>query len=168
MDKALEKKRGSHPFRRFNVDEIAERRRICAMPIPDLDNHGLLPVGVHDCSLGELQSRFGSFQESDRRPKLFAKLKALLAEAEKGAFAITVLVDGSFVTAVPDPNDIDLVLVLPLDFDVVSDLPPAQYNLVSRKRVKRSSGLICLWCVKTRKNMKRPLTSSAECVIGLT
>jgi isocitrate/isopropylmalate dehydrogenase len=110
------------------------------MPIPDFDSHGLLPVGVHECSPEEVQSRFGTFQESDRRPKLIGKLKELISEAKKSGFAVAILVDGSFVTAVADPNDIDLVLVLPKTFDVASDLRPADYNLVSRKRVQKRFG----------------------------
>jgi len=41
------------------------------MPIPALNEHGLLPAGIHDCTLDELKSRFGSFQISDRRNQLF-------------------------------------------------------------------------------------------------
>jgi len=37
----------------------------------------------------------------------------LVAEAQAARFARCLLVDGSFVTIKPDPNDIDLVLVLP-------------------------------------------------------
>ena len=51
------------------------------MPIPFLDEHGFLPAGIHDCTLEEIKARFGSFQTTDRRPQLFAKLEAFLAEA---------------------------------------------------------------------------------------
>jgi hypothetical protein len=110
------------------------------MPIPPLDEHGFLPVGIHDCSLEEVKARFGSFQVSDRRPGLFQKLQALVAEARAAGFARSLLIDGSFVTAKPDPNDIDLVLVLPLAHDLAADLPPAQYNLVSKRRVQKRYG----------------------------
>lgn len=107
------------------------------MPIPPLDQYGLLPVGVHDCTLDEIKTTFGLFQTSDRRPKLFQKLQELISEAR---FARSLLVDGSFVTAKPDPNDIDLVLVLPVSHDLTADLPLAQYNLVSKRRVQRRFG----------------------------
>jgi hypothetical protein len=32
------------------------------MPIPPLDEDGLLPEGIHECSLEEIRARFGSFQ----------------------------------------------------------------------------------------------------------
>ena len=51
-----------------------------------------------------------------------------------------LLIDGSFVTAKSDPNDIDLVIVLPLARDVGADLRPAQYALVSKKSVQKRYG----------------------------
>jgi hypothetical protein len=105
------------------------------MPVPPLDENGFLPVGVHDCTLVEIEARFGIFQDSDQRPRLFEKLQAVIAEAQAARFARFLLIDGSFVTVKAAPNDIDLVLVLPLTHDVRADLPPAQYNLVSKKRV---------------------------------
>ena len=110
------------------------------MPIPPLDQNGFLPAGVHDCTLEEIKTRFGSFQRSDRRPNLLQKLEALVAEMRSARFARCLLVDGSFVTAKPDPNDIDLVLVLPFAHDLIADLTPAQYNLVSKRRVQKRFG----------------------------
>jgi len=110
------------------------------MPIPPLDKHGFLPVGVHDCTLEELKAAFGSFQTTDQRPKLFQKLQLLVAEIRAAQFARSLLIDGSFVTFKPDPNDIDLVLVLPHGHDVAADLPPVQYNLVSKRRVQKRFG----------------------------
>jgi Family of unknown function (DUF6932) len=51
-----------------------------------------------------------------------------------------LLIDGSFVTAKTEPNDIDLVLVLPTAFDLRSNRPPLQYNLVSKRRVRQRFG----------------------------
>ena len=51
-----------------------------------------------------------------------------------------VLMDGSFVTAEPDPRDIDLVLVVEASYDFSADLPPAQYNLLAQQRVRRRFG----------------------------
>src|SRR6266581_4212971 len=104
------------------------------MPIPALESSGLLPVGVHDCTLGEVRSRFGSFQGSDGRPRLFAKLEAFVAEARASQIVRSLLVDGSFVTTKPTPNDIDLIVVVPGDHDLAADLRPAAYNAVSKKR----------------------------------
>jgi hypothetical protein len=74
------------------------------MPIPGLNDAGLLPPGVHDCTLDELRQRFGVFQTTDRRPKLFDKLQQLVQEAWATGFVAEIIVDGSFVTAKPDPT----------------------------------------------------------------
>jgi len=52
-----------------------------------------------------------------------------------------VLVDGSFVTAKPEPNDIDLILVVPAGHDFSVDLRPIEYNVLSQRRVRRRFGL---------------------------
>ncbi len=38
---------------------------------------------------------------------------------------------------VDQPEDIDMILVLPEDWDMDADLKPYQYNLVSKKRIKQ-------------------------------
>src|ERR1043166_45451 len=110
------------------------------MPIPDFDERGFLPAGVHDCTLAELKARFGVFQDSDRRPKLFAQLESFVAEAEAARLVQWLVVDGSFVTAKPDPNDIDLILVVASGHDFTADLSPAEYNVLSKQRVRRRYG----------------------------
>ena len=110
------------------------------MPIPEFDQHGLLPVGVHDCTLEELEARLGCFQTTDRRPVLFAKLKAFVSEARASGIVRWLVVDGSFVTASALPNDIDLVLVVAAEHDFAADLNPTAYNVVSKRRVHRQYG----------------------------
>ncbi|MEW6301822.1 MAG: hypothetical protein AB1705_00010 [Verrucomicrobiota bacterium] len=110
------------------------------MPIPHLDSDGFLPPGIHDCVLNELRVRFGAFQSNDQRPKLFAKLQAFLEEIRASRLVRFVVVDGSFVTSKPDPNDIDLILVVDANHDFSIDLSPAIYNILSKQRVHRRFG----------------------------
>jgi hypothetical protein len=110
------------------------------MAIPDLDENGLLPPGIHECDFEELKDRFGKFQQSDRRPTLCAKLGAFLEEARSSGLIAAVVVDGSFVTSKSDPGDIDLVVVLAAGHDFQATLRPADYNLLSKKRVKAIHG----------------------------
>ena len=110
------------------------------MPIPPLDIQGLLPPGVHECTLAEIRERFGSFQNSDQRPGLFRRLDAFVAEAKAAGIARALIINGSFVTGKPAPNDIDLVVVLAPGHDFRTDLAPAQYNVVDRRRVSRVYG----------------------------
>jgi len=103
-----------------------------------LDDRKLLPPGVHDASLKELEELFGRFQRSDQRPKLFRKLREYLKELKLAECASAVIIDGSFVMGcVDEPRDIDLVVVSTADWDWNADLKPYQYNVVSKRRVKK-------------------------------
>jgi hypothetical protein len=121
------------------------------MPIPKLNEEGLLPVGIHHCTFSELEAAFGRNQwvqdpqtESRRevlcpqRSSLCARLLAYLEELRRAGIDAEVLVDGSFVTAKPDPNDIDLIVVLPADHDFSRGLSPQEYNLLSKRRLRAS------------------------------
>ncbi len=110
------------------------------MPIPASNPDGLLPIGIHDCTLDELKARFGAFQSNDQRPRLFARLQGFLAEVRAAGFVRSVLVDGSFVTSKPAPNEIDLILVVASDHDVSADLLPSRYNVLSKNRVRKRLG----------------------------
>jgi len=108
--------------------------------IPPLNTEGLLPPGIFDCSLDELKARFGGFQESDRRPRLFQRLAELVASMQRSQLFEALLIDGSFVTAKPAPNDIDFVAVLRPGHNFERDLPMSEYALVSRTLLRRRFG----------------------------
>jgi hypothetical protein len=108
------------------------------MPIPPLDEAGLLPPGVHDCTMEEVEQVFARFQRSDQRIRLFEKLKAYLKEVRSTGFAVALLIDGSFVTSKEEPEDIDLILVLKPDHDFSANLRPFEYNVVSKRRVRQN------------------------------
>lgn len=109
--------------------------------IPPFDENGWLPVGIFECTLAEAAARFGQYQISDRRPRLWARFTEFMGEAKASDLVEAVLLDGSFVTAKPDPNDIDLVLVVSADHDFSADLLPREYNVLSKRRVNRRFGL---------------------------
>jgi hypothetical protein len=108
--------------------------------IPPLNEHGWLPEGVHDCTLEEAAARFGGFQRSDRRPVLWARFLEFIREAQASGLIDAIVVDGSFVTAEPVPNDIDLVLVVSVHHDFSVDLLPLHYNVLSQRRVRQRFG----------------------------
>lgn len=106
------------------------------MPL-EVNELGILPVAIHDVDLADVESLFGGFQRSDRRMKLFGKLKEYVGELRQAGIRGWLIVDGSFVMrCVDEPDDIDVVLVL-ADWDLSAKLKPFQYNLVSKRDVKR-------------------------------
>jgi hypothetical protein len=88
----------------------------------------------------EVRLRFGRFSSTDVRVRLFDKLDELVAELRRSGLFVAVVVDGSFVTAKPNPGDVDIVIVLRRNHDWTADLPPSQYNLVSRRSLRRRTG----------------------------
>lgn len=108
--------------------------------IPALTDAGLLPEGVHTCSLEEVRERFGRFDRSDRRSQLTKKLAEFVGELKSTGLVAWVGVDGSYVTSKPEPDDVDLVVVLRAEHDFSQELPPTDYNLVSKRKVRARFG----------------------------
>jgi hypothetical protein len=121
------------------------------MPIPDFNEHGLLPAGIHDCDFQELEVKFGQnrwvqdpHSESRRevlcpqRRELCARLEKYLQALRRVGLPVEILVNGSFVTDKPNPNDIDLIVVLPSAHDLSGTLSPQAYDLLSKRRLRAS------------------------------
>jgi hypothetical protein len=108
------------------------------MPIPPLNENGLLPEGIFDCTLQEIRAQFGNFQQTDRRPQLFALLEEFFGAMQRSKLFEFLIIDGSFVTATPAPNDIDLVAILRRGHNFERDLPMSEYALLSRSLLRRS------------------------------
>lgn len=78
--------------------------------IPARDEHGLLPPGVHDCTLEEVEAAFG-FTER-RRDLLMHLRRFIVKELTAMGLRCPAFIDGSFVRGKDQPDDIDLVLDL--------------------------------------------------------
>jgi hypothetical protein len=72
--------------------------------IPDLNEEGLLPPGVHSASLREIGQRFG--RRNAVRRRLFRGLVRALQNLREAGVK-RVYIDGSFVTDKASPNDVD-------------------------------------------------------------
>jgi len=84
------------------------------MPLPELDSHGDLPVGVHQASLDEVIARFGS--GTPQRRLVTTRLLRVLKLAEGTGKLERFIIFGSYVTAKPNPNDVDIILIMRDDF----------------------------------------------------
>ena len=63
-----------------------------------------------------------------------------MTEAKVSGLVVAVVVDGSFVSAEPSPNDIDLIVEVAAGHDFSAELSPASYNVLSKPRVHRRFG----------------------------
>jgi len=77
------------------------------MAIPDFRDDGRLPEGLHLATEAEVTFRFGA--ATPRRRRLALRLRRWL-ELARAVAAKRFLVDGSFVTAVDNPADVDVVI----------------------------------------------------------
>jgi hypothetical protein len=81
--------------------------------IPLFRPDGYLPEGLFMASEADFTFRFGS--ATQRRRRLAIRLRRWIGLA-RAVNAKRLLMDGSFVTAKPNPDDIDAVVLLPKDF----------------------------------------------------
>ena len=80
--------------------------------IPELRDDGYLPEGVHLSELEEIVARFGN---TPRRSRLIARIRIWVGLA-RSIGARRLLLAGSFVSAKPEPTDVDAVILLPESF----------------------------------------------------
>ena len=81
--------------------------------ITDFRDDGYLPEGLHTATEADVTFQFGT--STPRRRRLILRLRRWL-ELSRQTHVRRFLVDGSFVTAKDDPNDIDAVALLADDF----------------------------------------------------
>jgi hypothetical protein len=81
--------------------------------IPMLRDDGYLPEGLHLASEAEVLFRFGS--STPRRRRLASRVRRWIGLL-RSVGAVRLLIDGSFITSKPEPQDVDAVAWLPVDF----------------------------------------------------
>jgi hypothetical protein len=81
--------------------------------IPDFNDAGYLPPGIHPATLEAIDARFG--QESELRRVQMESLRWLIDLARRAGIR-RLIVNGSFVTDALDPNEVDCVLLLEPDY----------------------------------------------------
>jgi hypothetical protein len=86
------------------------------MPLPEFDSVGDLPEGVHQATMDEIRARFG--HGTPQRQAVTARLLRIYHLAAATGELDRVIIFGSYITTKPDPNDVDVILVMSDDFEV--------------------------------------------------
>jgi hypothetical protein len=86
------------------------------MPLHNFTDTGDLPPGVHPATLSELLAQFGT--SSDRRQIVSERLGRIYRVAVGTGKVARFIVFGSFITAKPNPNDVDVFLLMENDFNL--------------------------------------------------
>ena len=77
---------------------------------PEFDDDGALPVGIHRATLSEVLKHFGI--GSLQRRVVAQRLVRIYDLASGTGHLARFIIFGSFITAKPDPNDVDVFLLM--------------------------------------------------------
>lgn len=82
---------------------------------PDFNDAGDLPVGIHQATLGEVTQHFGT--GSLRREMVARRLERIYSFARSTGELGRFVIFGSFVTTKPEPDDVDIFMLMEDTFD---------------------------------------------------
>ena len=82
---------------------------------PEFDHNGDLPVGIHEATLDEVLQHFGT--ETVQRRLIGQRLERIYRLVSNTGQVARFVVFGSFVTAKPDPGDVDIFILMEDSFD---------------------------------------------------
>lgn len=103
--------------------------------IPDFDENGNLPAGVHWAEWEEFVDRFGT---TPRRLRMIDGLKMAM-EQLKSAGCPTIFIDGSFVTNKQNPGDFDVCWEdNGVDINHLKSIAPTLYNFTLRRAEQKN------------------------------
>ena len=88
------------------------------MALPNLNYAGELPEGVHQATIDEVIAQFGS--GTSQREIITERLRRIYQLAKGTGNLQRLIIFGSYITAKPEPNDVDVVLIFDDDFDVAA------------------------------------------------
>ena len=112
------------------------------MPLPEFNEFGDLPEGLHAASILELVARFGA--GSYQREAVTGRLLRIYNLAIGTGTLDRLIVFGSYVSDEPAPNDVDVILVMRDDFRPDS-CSPEVLVLFDHARAANEIGASIFW-----------------------
>jgi hypothetical protein len=112
------------------------------MPLPDFNKFGDLPEGNHTASLAEVIARFGS--GTAQRIAVTSRLQRIYELALATSYLDRLVVFGSYVSDVPEPNDVDVIVVMRNEFRA-EDCPAESSVLFDHTRADAELGASIFW-----------------------
>jgi hypothetical protein len=112
------------------------------MPLPDFNEFGDLPEGNYPASLTEAVARFGS--GTAQRAAVTDRLRRIFQLAVATGHLDRLVVFGSYVSDVAQPNDVDVILVMQNAFRS-EDCPAESLVLFDHARANDELGASIFW-----------------------
>ena len=88
------------------------------MPLPPFTDTGELPVGIHPATLAEVVQQLGT--GTPQRQAVSGRLERICRVAFGTGHVAHLIVFGSFVTSKPEPNDVDVFILMEDTFDATN------------------------------------------------
>ena len=82
---------------------------------PDFESNGDLPLGIHQATISEILQHFGI--STLQRQVVSSRLERIYNLARSTGQVARFVIFGSFVTAKPTPNDVDIFMLMEDTFD---------------------------------------------------
>ena len=112
------------------------------MSWPAFNESGDLPVGIYRTTLAEVIAHFG--HGTAQRVTITARLERIYALARRTGAVQRFIIFGSYVTAEPNPRDVDIFLVMRGGFQP-RDAPPEAQPLFQHDRAQTEFGASIFW-----------------------
>jgi hypothetical protein len=112
------------------------------MPLPDFNEHGDLPEGVHAANFVEVLARFGS--GTGQRIEVTGRLQRIWDMANATRKLDRFILFGSYVSDTPSPKDVDVILVMHDDFRP-GNCPEQCLALFNHQRAEHELGASIFW-----------------------
>lgn len=104
------------------------------MAIPDFEAAGILPTGIHECDLSEIE---GVFVYNGQRRTVWSSFSSYLSQVIAIPEVNVVYVDGGFVTNKDLPKDVDIVIEFE-DFATLLNVWSQNQTLFNHDAVKQA------------------------------
>ena len=111
------------------------------MPLPEFNLSGDLPEGIHPATLEEVITRFGA---GTRRQEVSSRLRRIYETAQSTGQMSSLLIFGSYITDKPEPNDVDVILIM-TDAFRLDGLPEETAALFDHSRMESEFGASIFW-----------------------
>ena len=108
----------------------------------DFDADGDLPPGIHHISVEELWASFGN--RGAQRTFVSECLRKIIDLATVSGKVERLIIFGSYVTKKPNPGDVDLLLIVPADFEL-ENIPQEAQTLFNHQRAERELNAHIFW-----------------------
>ena len=112
------------------------------MALPNLNHAGELPIGIHQATIDEVIAQFGS--GTLQREIVTARLQRIYQIAKDTGNLQQLIIFRSYITAKPEPNDVDVVIIFNDDFDLTVCSEEVK-RLLNHQQAENEFGASIFW-----------------------